>query len=35
MQVSRPTGQANAGEASGGVSETRSPAVEQPFWNVW
>ena len=34
-QLSRPTGQSKAGDCSGAVSATWSPAFEQPFWNVW
>ena len=34
-QVSRPTGQPEAGLASGGVSATWSPTPEQPPWKVW
>ena len=34
-QVLRPIGQPNAGDASGGVSATKSPGGGQPPWKVW
>ena len=35
VQVSRPVGHWNAGDASAGVSLTLSPEPEQPPWKVW
>lgn len=35
VQVSRPVGQPKAGEASAGVSSTKSPSLEQPPWKGW